>query len=147
MTTAPARWTYAGPVSRALAWSMDAGVVVVLGIGGAALIGLITSVLGVRTHDMALVVASVCLGALPVLLAVYFAVFWAVAGRTPGMALLGLRVVAGSSRRPSWPAAVVRAAVLTYFPVGALWALVDRRRQGVHDKVSRTVVVRVHAVP
>jgi uncharacterized RDD family membrane protein YckC len=26
--------------------------------------------------------------------------------------------------------------------VGALWVLVDRRRQGLHDKLARTAVIR-----
>jgi uncharacterized RDD family membrane protein YckC len=32
--------------------------------------------------------------------------------------------------------------VLACFPIGALWLLVDRRRQALHDKIARTVVVR-----
>jgi len=63
-------------------------------------------------------------------------------GITPGMAVLGLRVVPTRPRRLSWPAAVLRALVLAYFPIGALWALVDRRHQAIHDKVARTTVVR-----
>jgi uncharacterized RDD family membrane protein YckC len=35
--------------------------------------------------------------------------------------------------------------VLGYLPVVALWMLVDRRHQGVHDKLARTVVVRTDA--
>jgi uncharacterized RDD family membrane protein YckC len=33
--------------------------------------------------------------------------------------------------------------VLAYFPIGAVWALVDGRHQAIHDKLARTVVVRV----
>lgn len=54
------------------------------------------------------------------------------------MAVLGVRVVATSGHRPSWLAALVRAVVLVYFPLGATWALVDRRHQAVHDKLART---------
>ena len=73
------------------------------------------------------------------------ALFWFLAGRTPGMAVLGLRVVTTHPRRLSWIAALLRALVLAYFPLGALWALADRRCQGVHDKVAHTSVVRVPA--
>jgi len=140
--SAPAPPEYAGPVSRAVAYLMDAFVVAVLGTGAAAATSMITSVMGARLHDAALAVASVCLVVLPALLATYCAVFWALAGRTPGMAVLGLRVVATRRGRLSWPAALLRALVLAYFPIGAVWALVDRRHQGVHDKVARTAVVR-----
>ena len=138
----PAPPEYAGLVSRAVAYVMDALVVAVVFTGGAAITGMITSVMGARLHDLTTAVASAFLVVLPALLATYFAVFWALAGRTPGMAVLGLRVVPTRPRRLSWPAAVLRALVLAYFPVGALWALVDRRRQAIHDKVARTTVVR-----
>jgi uncharacterized RDD family membrane protein YckC len=141
--TTPAPREYAGLVSRAIAYLLDAFVVAVLFTGGAAITGMITSVIGARLHDLALTVASAGLVLLPALLATYCALFWALAGRTPGMALMGLRVVATRPRRLSWTAALLRALVLAYFPVGALWALVDRRRQAVHDKVARTTVVRV----
>jgi uncharacterized RDD family membrane protein YckC len=79
---------------------------------------------------------------LPVLLAAYQSVFWSLTGRTPGMALLGLRVVTTWHARPSLPASAVRAATAAAFPAGFLWSLVDRRRQAVHDKLARTLVVR-----
>jgi len=138
----PAPPEYAGLVSRAVAYVMDALVVAVVFTGGAAITGMITSVMGARLHDLTTAVASAFLVVLPALLATYFAVFWALAGRTPGMAVLGLRVVPTRPRRLSWPAAVLRALVLAYFPIGALWALVDRRHQAIHDKVARTTVVR-----
>jgi uncharacterized RDD family membrane protein YckC len=143
--SAPAPPEYAGPVSRAVAYLMDALLVAVFFIGGAAVVGVITSVMGARLHDVATAAVSACLVVLPALFATYCALFWALAGRTPGMAVLGLRVVPTRSGRLSWPAAVLRALVLAYFPVGALWALVDRRHQGFHDKVARTAVVRAPA--
>jgi uncharacterized RDD family membrane protein YckC len=121
---------------------MDAFVVAVLCTAAAAAAAVLSSVLGARLHDLTLAAVSVCLVALPALLAVYCAVFWALAGRTPGMAVLGLRVVAVRPRRLSWPAALLRALVLAYFPIGAVWALVDRRHQAVHDKVARTAVIQ-----
>lgn len=140
--SAPPPREYAGPVSRAVAYLMDAFVVTALGTCAAAAIAMITSVMGARLHDVALAAVSACLVGLPALLATYFAAFWALAGRTPGMAVLGLRVVATRRRRLSWPAALLRALVLAFFPIGAVWALVDRRHQAVHDKVARTEVVR-----
>jgi uncharacterized RDD family membrane protein YckC len=73
---------------------------------------------------------------------VYCAVFWLLAGRTPGMALLGLRVVRTDGRPVRWFGVLLRGVLLAYFPVGALWLVVDRRHQAVHDKVARTLVIR-----
>jgi uncharacterized RDD family membrane protein YckC len=140
--SAPVMQEYAGPVSRTVAYLMDAFVVAVLCTAVAAAAAMITSVMGARLHDATLAVASASVVLLPALLATYFATFWALAGRTPGMAVLGLRVVATRRLRLSWPAALLRALVLAYFPIGAAWALVDRRRQAVHDKVAGTAVVR-----
>ncbi|OJF09732.1 RDD family protein [Couchioplanes caeruleus] len=132
---------YAGPVSRTIAYVLDAVIVAVLFTGAIAVAGVIATVLGVQ--ELTRAVASGYLLVLPTLLACYHALFWALAGRTPAMALLGLRVVAVRSAHLSWPSAVVRAVVLTCFPIGAVWALVDRRRQAVHDKLARTVMIRV----
>jgi uncharacterized RDD family membrane protein YckC len=134
---------YAGPVSRTIAYALDALIVVLLVTAGAAIADLVTSVMGTWIHDLARVAASVFFLLLPAMLAAYCALFWALAGRTPGMALLGLRVVAVRAPGLSWTAAAIRAVVLAYFPLGAAWVLVDRRRQAVHDKLARTAVIRV----
>jgi uncharacterized RDD family membrane protein YckC len=141
MTTS-VRAEYAGPVSRTIAYAIDAVMVAVLFTAAATVAGLIASVIGARAHDLARAAASAYLLVLPAMLAFYSMLFWSLAGRTPGMALLGLRVVTTGSRSLSWLSAFVRAIVLAYFPIGALWALVDRRHQAVHDKLARTVVVR-----
>lgn len=140
--TTPADRGYAGAVSRTLAFGLDAALVATAATGAALAILLIGSVLGTSDRELARAVAPAFAAALPALLAVYNTVFWALAGRTPGMALLGIRVVATRDRPVSWLSALVRAVVLGYFPIGALWCLVDRRSQAVHDKLARTVVVR-----
>ena len=99
--SAPAPQVYAGPVSRAVAYLMDAFVVAALCTAVAAAAAMITSVLGARLHTWTLAAVSVCLVALPAVLATYDAVFWVLAGRTPGMAVLGLRVVPTRHRRLS----------------------------------------------
>jgi len=141
--TATATREYAGPVSRTLAYLIDAFVVGVVFTAGAAIAAMITSVMGGRWHALAPATASARLVLLPALLAAYWWLFWTLAGRSPGMALFGLRVVATRARRLTWPAALLRALVLTAFPIGAIWALVDRRRQALHDKLARTTVVRM----
>jgi uncharacterized RDD family membrane protein YckC len=140
--TAPRSLEYAGPVSRAIAYVLDVLIVAGLFTGAMVVVGVMASVIGAGAHQLARAVASAYVVVLPISLALYCTLFWALAGRTPGMSLLGLRVV-GIRRAPlSWPAALVRAVVLAYFPLGGVWALVDRRGQAVHDKLARTVVVR-----
>jgi len=141
--TAPAARDYAGAVSRSIAYVLDALIVSLLFTGGAAIAGMIASFIGAGTQYLAHAAAAAYLLILPALLAVYCALFWALAGRTPGMAVLGLRVVATRERPLSWLSAMIRALVLAYFPLGAVWALVDGRHQAIHDKLARTVVVRV----
>jgi uncharacterized RDD family membrane protein YckC len=141
--TAPLPHEYAGPVSRTIAYVLDAFVVAALFSATTAAAGMIASVMGAQAHRLAQAIASAYLVLLPGVLAVYCMLFWALAGRTPGMAVLGLRVVGIRRGAVSWPAALVRAVVLAYLPIGAAWALVDRRSQGLHDKLARTAVVRL----
>ena len=79
-----------------------------------------------------------------VLLAVavgYLAAGWAMAGRTYGDRLLGLRVLSTRRELLGWARSVLRAAVCVLWPIGLLWCAVDRRRASVADLVVRSVVV------
>jgi len=133
---------YAGFVSRTVGYLVD-----LLSVGGLTIVGVagaefVASVLGAGWRDLAHAAAPVFLAAAPALFALYNAVFCGLVGRTPGMALLGLRLTGTGDRAVGWFAALVRAVVLACFPIGGLWCLVDRRHQAVHDKLTRTVVVR-----
>jgi uncharacterized RDD family membrane protein YckC len=145
--SAPVPHHLAGPVSRTIAYLLDALLVAVVFTGGAVMTSTIASFIGAQAHDFVRAVASAYLVVLPAMLASYSALFWTLAGRTPGMALLGLRVVATRGRSMSWLSVLVRAVVLAYLPIGAVWALVDHRHQGVHDKLAGTAVVRVSSAP
>jgi uncharacterized RDD family membrane protein YckC len=77
---------------------------------------------------------------------IYFAYQWAVAGRTIGMAVLGIRVVDASSGAPiSVKEAVIRTLTLPLSIVvlflGCLGILTNRQRQGWHDRFAGTAVV------
>lgn len=135
------RHDQAGFVSRTVAYVVDASLVSVVAAGAVIFVELVGSVIGAQVRDVALAVLSAV--ALPTTFALYCTVFWGLAGRTPGMALLGIRVVSTRGRPVSWLSSLIRALVLAYFPIGALWSLVDRRRQAVHDKLARTLVVRI----
>jgi uncharacterized RDD family membrane protein YckC len=128
----------AGVVSRAAAYLLD-GVIVAALTGGAALVVELVAVLGGKRPSG---LGRWVLVAIPAVLFVYQVVFWALAGRTPGMALLGIRMLGRTGGLPSWPVAVIRAVVMDVFPIGVLWCLVDRRHRSVADIVARTLLIR-----
>jgi len=76
----------------------------------------------------------------------YFFIFHALRGRTPGKQLLGLRVIDGYGRRPSLSRALLRTAA--YLPsvlllaLGFLWIGFDREKRGLHDWLADTYVIR-----
>lgn len=77
----------------------------------------------------------------------YFTAFLALwKGRTPGKRLLGMRVIRLDGRPLGWWASFERfggygASIVTGL-LGFAEILWDRNRQGMHDKIARTVVVR-----
>jgi uncharacterized RDD family membrane protein YckC len=145
--TSPVARPEAGVVSRGAAYLVDAMVLAAVVIVAIALAQLIGAVTGLRPRDLARLAAPLSVTALPLLFVLYLTVFWGLAGRTPGMALLGLRVVPANGRSLSWGAALLRAVTLAVFPIGFLWCVVDRRHQAVHDKLARTLVIRIPHVP
>jgi uncharacterized RDD family membrane protein YckC len=75
------------------------------------------------------------------LLAVYFAITWAVVGGTYGDRLLGLRVTDDRGGRLGWGRCATRAVLCTLFPIGLVWVLVSRENRSVQDVLLRTSVV------
>ena len=81
--------------------------------------------------------------------AAYFTVFWALRSETLGMLVLRLRIVRadGTRLKRDWDAALLR--FLGYFICWAtagllfLWIAFDERKQGLHDKIANTFVVRL----
>lgn len=74
-------------------------------------------------------------------------VFWVYRSATPGKMALRLVIVdAGTGGKPSLAQFVIR--YLGYFVsmlplfLGIIWVGIDARKQGWHDKIARTVVVR-----
>lgn len=79
--------------------------------------------------------------------AVATVLFWVLWQATPGKEILSLRVIDAASGKPvSVGQGVLR--YLGYFVsalaicLGFIWVGVDRRKQGWHDKIARTMVVR-----
>ena len=77
--------------------------------------------------------------------AAYFVVFWSATGQTPGMRVVRVRVVGPSGTPPSALRSLVRfvGLILAIIPLfaGFLPVLVDGRRRGLPDFLSKTVVL------
>jgi uncharacterized RDD family membrane protein YckC len=82
----------------------------------------------------------------------YFAGSWWAFSRTPAMALVGLRIVREEDGgRLGLGRVVVRyggfLVSASVFLIGLIWAIFDNRKQGWHDKLAGTVVVRLAPEP
>ena len=75
----------------------------------------------------------------------YLVLFWTLTGETPGMRVMGVRVVRSDGRRLSLWVAIKR--LFGYFVcfftlgLGFVWVLLDDQRQGLHDIIAGTVVI------
>ena len=79
--------------------------------------------------------------------AVAVIVFWIYKQATPGKMALSIRIVdAATGNPPSTPQCVGRyfAYFVSIFPLGLglIWVAFDKRKQGWHDKLAGTVVIR-----
>ena len=135
---------FAGVASRGVALVVDAFAVVVATavVGGAAsLVGAVVG--GVRPDWLAQALLSLAAIAIAV---GYFVVFWQTAGQTPGMRLMGVRVLSGRNdgRLTGWQALLrtlgLALAIIPCF-LGFVPALFDRRRRALPDYLAGTVVV------
>lgn len=142
---APGR--YAGIVTRATAFLLDVVLVnASLAVAGT-VIGLAVSMLVPGNGRVADGVLVAALGGSFLLMAAYLVTFWTLAGQTPGMRFMGLRLERPDGGRPAPGQAVIRVCgmVLAAIPLFAGYALIlfDDRRQALQDKLAGTVVVYV----
>jgi uncharacterized RDD family membrane protein YckC len=135
---------YAGAASRAVAFGTDVGASWGLYTLGAAAISLFSQL--VFGHSIKL--SSHATAAAAVLAAwdfLYFAVQWALGGKTLGMAIFGVRVVRSDGNPINPRAAVIRTLILpisiAVFGLGFLGILTNRERKAWHDRVAGTAVV------
>ena len=129
-------------MSRGLAFTIDFAIVFAATVASGFAVQAVLAVIfrGVDTTKL----SALWVIGLPWLFGIYSAAFWVLVGKTPGKAMLGLRVVRVDDRALGWGTALVRAAgyaVSSIFMIGFLWIAVDRRHQGFHDKMARTFVV------
>lgn len=93
----------------------------------------------------------------------YFGIFVAVWGRTPGQAIVGVRVASAQNPSANIPLerAILRGAIFwlgnilgmvsvalsliwgLFFFVACLWVLWDPKKQGLHDKIGNAILVRL----
>ena len=134
---------YAGVATRAVALAIDAAIANVIVLAGGAILALVGSLVGdVRLDGLERVLAA---GAWMTVVGAYFVLFWSTAGQTPGMRLMGVRVMTRRGDRPSVTRSVARViglalAILPLF-LGFLPVLVDARRRGLPDFLAGTVVL------
>jgi uncharacterized RDD family membrane protein YckC len=138
---------YAGFGTRGVALAVDALLAQTFFLVGAGMVGLIADLSG-GVHPRWLAAAIAASGWVIVQI-VYFAGFWSVVGRTPGMHLMGLRVQCAGGGRPGVFRSLVRLAGLWLAIViaflGFAPVFVDDRRRALQDFLAGTEVVYVNA--
>jgi uncharacterized RDD family membrane protein YckC len=152
-----ARWseterdgTYAGLVTRTIAYSLDIALLNVVSLAVGIAVGLAASVLPGPSDT--LVAVGVVIGGVAYLLwfVVYFVTFWSTTGQTPGSRLMRIRVIdAGGNAHVKPRRAIVRVVglVLATIPLfaGFIIMLWDDRRRCLQDRMAGTTVI--HAPP
>ena len=134
---------YAGVATRALALAIDVAIAHLIVFAGGAVVALIASLVAdVRLDTLGRILAA---GAWLTVVSVYFVLFWASAGQTPGMRIMGVRLVTNDGRLPSVARSLVRLvglglAIIPLF-LGFVPALLDGRRRALPDFMARTVVL------
>jgi uncharacterized RDD family membrane protein YckC len=140
------RSTYAGLVTRGVAFMVDALIVNAITLSVTVGIGLVVSALdpgksAIHLPEILLTVAGWLIFA-----SCYLVGFWVLLGRTPGMRLMGIRVTSGAGERLTLTRALCRlvgiALSFVTLGLGFLLILVDDRRRALQDRLAGTVVVR-----
>jgi uncharacterized RDD family membrane protein YckC len=80
----------------------------------------------------------------------YFTYFHGAAGQTPGKMIFGLKVVQSTGEQMTFGLAFLRwvgyIISATVFYMGFVWIAFDVKKQGWHDKIAATVVIRVRNI-
>ena len=136
-------WHYAGFWVRFLAFVIDA---IVIGLLSAALIPITGAQITTTTNGV--VTVNVVGNAYSTLIGlVYFIGFWAWRGQTVGMMPFNMQVVSvADGKKIDIVRALLRYVgfIIAAIPllIGLIWAAFDARKQGWHDKIASTVVIR-----
>lgn len=77
----------------------------------------------------------------------YWLGFWVWRGQTPGKMAVGIKIIRTDSSPIKWQCALRRfwgyiVSAITLF-IGFVWVAFDERKQGIHDKIADTYVVKL----
>jgi uncharacterized RDD family membrane protein YckC len=140
---------FAGIATRAVGLAIDVLLAQIIFLTGAALVGLVASLVG--DLKPAWLVAALGAAGWALVSGTYFVLFWTAAGQTPGMRLMRLRVSDHRGQPPSLGRSVVRffGLLLSIVPLfaGFLPVLFDGRRRGLLDFMAGTTVLYVDREP
>ena len=135
---------YAGSVSRFTAYAIDlliSSAVFSLGLAGVSYVASVVTGHTIHWSRSDIVVAVLFV----VWQFVYFGYSWATSGRTPGMAVLGIRVVRADGYSVEPREGIIRALAFPLsfllFGLGFLGILVGREHRALHDVIAGTAVV------
>lgn len=102
------------------------------------------AIIGATTHFIA--TATVLWAHVFLVLLVYFLWFWLNGGQTLAMKTWGIRLVSRSGQAVRPAQAVLRFLLcwpsVLFFGVGIIWALFDRDRQFLHDRLADTRLIK-----
>jgi len=137
------RVAYGGLGSRATAFAIDSTIAAVIFLIGAALVWLVAALVGgLQPSWLAEALAST---GWSIVVGGYLVLFWTIAGQTPGMRVMRLRVADRGGHPPRLGRSLVRliGLLLAIVPMfaGFLPVLVDNRRRALQDFLAGTVVV------
>ena len=135
---------YAGAVSRFAAYSID--LVVSTAVFALALAAISWGVRIITGHDVSWNRSNIVVAVIFVIWQfVYFGYCWAVSGRTPGMAMLGIRVVRADGTILPPKQAILRSLVFPLsfllFGLGFIGILVQHEHRALHDLIAGSAVV------
>ena len=135
---------------RFLAYLIDVILLSIVGNVIGLVVGLVIGLVGVMANgnsEEVSVIAQLVAGCLGFLIGVaYYVGFWTTLGQTPGKMALGIKVIGVDGAPLSWGKALLR--YLGYIvsglvlALGFIWIAFDSKRQGWHDKMANTYVVR-----
>jgi uncharacterized RDD family membrane protein YckC len=134
---------YAGIVTRAIAFAIDAAIIDAVAVAVGAIVALVLSILP-TSHNERTVFAAVGAGLFVLWSIAYFVTFWTTTGQTPGNHVMRIRV-----QRDQGPDMKPRHAILRLIGIVAglplFWGyvpiLITARRRGFQDVLAGTVVV------
>jgi uncharacterized RDD family membrane protein YckC len=143
--------SYAGLVTRTLAFAMDAVIINVVAFGTGIVIALGLSLISLPDEVTTLLTAIGAVLACAWAIA-YFVFFWSATGQTPGNRVMRIVVLDASTGHPVHAGrAVLRLLCLPLAAIplcaGFLMILFDDRRRALQDRLARTVVEHVREEP